>query len=161
AQPPRAHARRRGGGRGLPPHGRDDARRGRPDARLFPPAGGLPLGACPAIAGTPGAERMITRVADGFWPACLSALHLDGFLAGELDELGERRVRQHLLAGSRCAGAVEAMRAVRDEPLPPLRVVPLRPSARRWPRAATAGVALAAAASLLLLVRAPGERVKG
>ena len=104
---------------------------------------------------------MSTRLADSLWPACLSALHLDRFLAGELDELAARRVRQHVLACSRCAGAVEGMRAARDEPLPPLRVVPLAPRARRWPRAAAAGIALAAAASLLLVVRTPGERPKG
>jgi len=104
---------------------------------------------------------MSTRVADRLWPACCSALHLDRFLAGELDELGARRIQQHVLACSGCAGALQAMRAVRNEPLPPLRVVPLSPRARRWPRAAAAGVAFAAAASLLLLVQAPGERVKG
>jgi len=104
---------------------------------------------------------MSTRVADRLWPACLSALHLDRFLAGELDDLETRRVRQHVLACSRCGAAAEAMRAVRDEPLPPLRVVPIAPRGRRWPRAAAAGVALAAAASLLLVVRAPGVRVKG
>ncbi|MFL5309571.1 MAG: hypothetical protein ACJ79H_03855, partial [Myxococcales bacterium] len=69
---------------------------------------------------------------------------------------------QHLLACARCAGAVGAMRAVRDEALPPLRVVPLSPAARRWPRAAAAGLAVAAAAaSLLLVVRPPGQRLKG
>ena len=104
---------------------------------------------------------MSTRLADSLWPACLSALHLDRFLAGELDELAARRVRQHVLACSRCAGAVEGMRAARDEPLPTLRVVPLAPRARRWPRAAAAGIALVAAASLLLVVRTPGERPKG
>jgi len=104
---------------------------------------------------------MSTRLADRLWPACLSALHLDRFLAGELDEMGARRVRQHVAECSRCAGAVEGMRAARDERLPPLRVVPLAPRARRWPRAAAAGACLAAAASLLLLARAPGERVKG
>ncbi len=104
---------------------------------------------------------MSTRLADRLWPACLSALHLDRFLAGELDEMGARRVRQHVAECSRCAGAVEGMRAARDERLPPLRVVPLAPRERRWPRAAAAGAGLAAAASLLLLARAPGERVKG
>jgi len=101
---------------------------------------------------------MSTRIADRLWPACLSALHLDRFLAGELDELGARRVRLHMLGCPGCAGALQAMRSARDEPLPPLRVVPIAPRARRWP---AAGVALAAAASLLLLVRAPGERPKG
>ena len=60
---------------------------------------------------------MSTRTADRLWPACLSALHLDRFLAGELDELGARRIRQHLLSCPGCAASVEAMRAARDEPL--------------------------------------------
>jgi len=104
---------------------------------------------------------MSTRTADRLWPACLSALHLDRFLAGELDELGARRIRQHLLSCPGCAASVEAMRAARDEPLPPLRVVPLTPRARRFRGTAAAGVLLAAAASVLLLARGPGERVKG
>jgi len=104
---------------------------------------------------------MSTRLADRLWPACLSALQLDRFLAGELDELGARRIRQHLVDCSRCAGALEGMRAAHDERLPFLRVVPLAPRARRWRRAAAAGAGIAAAASLLLLVQAPGERVKG
>ena len=103
----------------------------------------------------------MSTVADRLWPACLSALHLDRFLAGELDELGARRVHQHVLVCPGCAGALQAMRAARDEPLRLLRVVPLPARARRVPRVAAAGVALAAAASLLLLVRAPGERLKG
>ena len=76
---------------------------------------------------------MSTRLADSLWPACLSALHLDRFLAGELDELAARGVRQHVLACSRCAGAVEGMRAARDEPLPPLRVTHYRPMLRHCP----------------------------
>lgn len=104
---------------------------------------------------------MSTRLADRVWPACLSALHLDRFLAGELDEVGARRVRQHLEECSRCAGAVEEMQAARGERLPPLRLVPLARPARNWPRAAAAVAGLAAAASVLLLIRGPGERAKG
>jgi hypothetical protein len=104
---------------------------------------------------------MSTRVADRLWPACVSALQLDRFLAGELDELGAQRIHQHLTACSLCAGAVEGMSAARHERLPSLRAVPIAPRARRWHRAAAAGAGIAAAASLLLLVRTPGERVKG
>jgi Domain of unknown function (DUF4384)/Putative zinc-finger len=106
---------------------------------------------------------MSTDFAERLWPACLSALQLDRWLAGELDELGARRVQEHVADCSRCAAASAGIKAVRDERLPPLRVVPLRAPARRGPSAAVAGagLAVAAAAALLLLVRPPGERVKG
>jgi len=104
---------------------------------------------------------MSTELAGHLWPACFSALQLDWFLSGELDELGAQRIRQHLGDCSRCAAAVAGMKSARDEPLPPLRVVPLSDRRRRWPLFAAAGAGLSAAAALLLLIHAPGERVKG
>ena len=104
---------------------------------------------------------MTTRSAERLWPACLSALQLDRFLAGELDELAMRRVRQHVAECSHCAAALDGLKAAGDEPLPALCVVPLAGRARRWPGAIATAAGIAAAASLLLLVRLPGERLKG
>ena len=98
---------------------------------------------------------------DRLWPACLSSFHLDRFLAGELDELEAERVRAHAAECPRCGPALEAIRAGREERLPPLRLVaPVRRS-RRWWTAAAAGAGMAVAASLLLVVRSPAERSKG
>jgi hypothetical protein len=105
---------------------------------------------------------MSTQTATRFWPACLSALHFDRYLAGELEDVEARSVRDHAARCSRCAAALDEMRHGRDERLPPLRVVPLdvKRRRRRWiPAAAAAGVA--AAASLLLVLRPAGERIKG
>ncbi|HET7786144.1 MAG TPA: zf-HC2 domain-containing protein [Myxococcales bacterium] len=103
---------------------------------------------------------MSTLFAERLWPACFSALHLDRFLLGELDPPAADEVRAHLASCTRCSEAVQSMRA--REPLPPLRVVPLRPRSRRV-RVVAAAAGLAAAASVLLLLRppAPRERSKG
>jgi hypothetical protein len=95
------------------------------------------------------------------WTACLSALHLDRFLAGELEADEAERVRQHLSQCSQCERAVAGLRTSREERLPPLRVVPL-PARRRSPVPVAAALAgAAAAASVLLLVRPPATRLKG
>jgi hypothetical protein len=105
---------------------------------------------------------MSTPLPDRLWPACYSSLHLDRFLAGELDALEEERVRAHAEACLRCGPALDAIRAARDERLPPLRLVsPLIPHSPRWWAAAAAGAGIAAAACLLLVVRPSGERSKG
>ncbi len=106
---------------------------------------------------------MSTRPADGLWQACLSALHLDRFLMGELNDAEAERVRAHLDECAHCSEAVGGLRMAREERLPPLRLVPLapRPRPRLWRRAAAAGLAIAAAASVVLVLRPPGERVKG
>jgi len=87
-------------------------------------------------------------------------LKLDRYLLGELAEVEAAGVRAHVAGCDACRAALEAMR---PEPLPPLRVVPLplqRP--RRWPRIAAAAAGLAAAAGVLLVVQRPaGERTKG
>jgi Putative zinc-finger len=107
---------------------------------------------------------MSTRSEHRLWPACLSALHLDRFLMGELSGPDAERVRAHLAECARCTEAVSGLRMAREQPLPPLRMVPLasRSRPRLWRRAAAAVVGLAAAASVVLVLRPPaGERVKG
>lgn len=104
---------------------------------------------------------MSTPLATRPWPACYSALHLDRFVMEELDAAEAERVRAHLAGCAHCAGAVDGLRAARDERLPPLRVVPLAPRPRLWRRTAAAGLGIAAAASLLLVFRHSGERPKG
>ena len=98
--------------------------------------------------------------AEPLWQACHSQLKLDRYLLGELAEVEAAGVRAHVAGCDACRAALEAMR---PEPLPPLRVVPLplqRP--RRWPRIAAAAAGLAAAAGVLLVVQRPaGERTKG
>src|SRR5437870_3542306 len=98
---------------------------------------------------------------DRLWPACHSSFHLDRFLMGELDELEAERVRAHAAGCSRCGPALDEIRGGRNEPLPPLRLVPPARESRRWWTAAAAGAGIAAAASLLLIVRSPSERSKG
>src|SRR5689334_19036490 len=88
-----ARGRRRGR---LPPRRWNDAHRSRRAARLLSPAGRIPPRARPQIAGARGAERMSTLLAERFWPACFSALHLDRFLLGELDEAAAEETRAHL-----------------------------------------------------------------
>lgn len=103
---------------------------------------------------------MSTLLAERLWPACLSALHLDRFVLGELDGPSADEVREHLKTCARCSQAVQSMRP--REPLPPLRAVPMRPRSRAI-RLVAAAAGLAAAASVLLVLRPPGprERSKG
>jgi len=87
------------------------------------------------------------------WPACVSALQLDKLRMGEpvSDE-----VRAHVAGCAKCGEAMKGLQL--DEPLPALRVVPLR---RIWPRL-VAGLSVAAAASVLLVLRPiDGVRTKG
>jgi hypothetical protein len=98
------------------------------------------------------------------WPACLSALHLDRFLMGDLSDPEAERVRAHLAACSRCTAAVGGLRTAREQPLPPLRLLRLAPPPARprlWRRAVAAGLGLAAAASAVLVLRPTVERLKG
>lgn len=116
---------------------------------------------------------MSTALAAAAWPACLSALRLDRFLAAELSPAEAAEVRGHLDGCARCAAALAGLEAARDSAhLPPLQVVPLDgpaaplPSVARQARRrvmATLVGGLAAAAALLLVVRpeAPAERAKG
>jgi hypothetical protein len=104
---------------------------------------------------------MKSPFAERLWPACISGLKLDRHLLGELPEEEEEEVRAHLAGCARCSEMIENMR---PGPLPPLRVVqlPVRPRRTWLRRAVAAGAGLAAAASLLLVLRpAPGERSKG
>jgi len=108
---------------------------------------------------------MNTSLANATWPACLSALRLDRWMAGELRPAEAEEVRAHLAACARCTSAAGSLAAARDGlALPPLRIAPA--PARRAVRlrgvAALAG-GLAAAAGLLLVLRpdATGERTKG
>ena len=103
---------------------------------------------------------MNTPLAESLWPACYSGLHFDRFLLGELPAAAAEEVRAHLAGCARCTACLESLRP--REPLPPLRVVALRPW--RWARMAAAGAGIAAAAALLLVLRAPApalERSKG
>lgn len=101
-------------------------------------------------------------LANAAWPACLSALRLDRWLAGELGPDEAEGVRAHVGGCTACARAVESLRASRDAAtLPPLRIAPVPP--RRLRRVLALSGGLAAAAGLLLVLRAggPGERSKG
>ncbi|MCA1827385.1 MAG: DUF4384 domain-containing protein [Myxococcales bacterium] len=88
------------------------------------------------------------------WTACVSALQLDRLRMGEAVD---GAVRAHVAGCEKCTRALEELRL--DEPLPPLRVVPLRRNA--WPRV-VAGLSVAAAASVLLVLwPSSGVRTKG
>jgi len=97
------------------------------------------------------------------WNACLSALRFDRWMMGELDSTDAESVGTHVAACAACSTAVAGMRGVREEvhafPLP---AVLVRPQfRRRLPRPVVAGVGLALAASLLLVVRSEvGDRVR-
>ena len=65
-------------------------------------------------------------------------------------------VRAHVAGCAKCGEAMKGLEP--EETLPPLRVVPLR--RRVWPRV-VAGLSLAAAASVLLMVRPSPTRIKG
>ena len=104
---------------------------------------------------------MSTATADRIWTACLSALQLDRYAMGELTPAAAEETASHLAGCRRCGEAMDVLRAARVEPLPPLRVVPLaarRPASRR---VVVAGISVAAAAALLLMIRPGGERLKG
>ena len=99
------------------------------------------------------------------WNACLSSLRLDRWMMGELDTADAETVGTHVSSCAACSAALAGMRGVREE----VRTLPL-PAAlstaaprRRFPRVAVAGLGLALAASVLLLVRTPTapERTKG
>lgn len=104
---------------------------------------------------------MKTSLANRTWAACFSALQFDRLLAGELDRPEAERLRGHLAQCARCAAALDDLRRGSEERLPPLRVVPLPARSRMPLRTVAAAVGLAAAASLLLMVRPPGTRLKG
>jgi len=100
------------------------------------------------------------------WNSCLSALRLDRWMMGELASTDAESVGTHVAACAACSTAVAGMRGVREEvralPLPTVLVRP--PVRRRLPRPAVAGLGLALAASLLLVVRSEvgdRERRKG
>ena len=108
---------------------------------------------------------MSTALATAAWPACLSALRLDRFLAGELAPAEAEEVRGHLDGCARCAAALAGLEAARDATrLPPLRAVapdaPAAPAVRLTRRrrvVATLLGGLAAAAGLLVALRGGPE----
>jgi len=104
---------------------------------------------------------MTTSLANQAWDACSSALQFDRYLAGELEPPDAERFRAHVDACARCTSALNELRSGAKERLPPLRVVPFPPRSRFPIRALAAVAGLAAAASLLLVVRSPGTRLKG
>ena len=104
---------------------------------------------------------MTTSRAERTWAACFSALHFDRFLTGELKPLEAERLRGHVAECTRCAAALDELQKASEERLPQLRVVPLPARSRLPVRTVVAAVGLATAASLLLMVRPAGTRVKG
>ena len=104
---------------------------------------------------------MSTSLADHAWPACFSALRFDRFLMGELDSAEAERLRAHVAECGRCAKMMDHLQAARGERLPPWPVVPRTALSRFRPPALAAGLGLAAAASLVFMLRPVGERVKG
>ena len=104
---------------------------------------------------------MTTSLANHAWDACSSALQFDRYLAGELEPADAERFRAHADGCARCTSVLNELRHEANERLPPLRVVPF-PRRSRFPlRALAAAAGIAAAASLLLLVRPAGTRLKG
>lgn len=109
---------------------------------------------------------MSTPLANASWPACLSALRLDRWTAGELRPAEAETVRAHVAGCARCRAASEWLREAKETAaLPPMRAL-LAPPTPRPPRirglaAATAGLALAAGLVLVLRPDPPGERTKG
>lgn len=109
---------------------------------------------------------MITQFANAAWPACLSALQIDLWIAGELRAEEVERIRAHLSGCERCTTASESLRATREgTALPPLREVgaarPRRTARLRGLAAAGAGLALAAGLVLFLRPDETGDRTKG
>jgi Domain of unknown function (DUF4384) len=103
---------------------------------------------------------MSTATADRIWTACLSALQLDRYAMGELTPAAAKETASHLAGCRRCGEAMDVLRAARAEPLPPLRMVPLA-ARRRASRLVAAGIGVAAAACVLLMIRPGGDRLKG
>lgn len=105
---------------------------------------------------------MSTILVDAAWPACLSALTLDRWMAEELSPAEAERVRTHAEGCARCAAAARSLRETRDATvLPPLR--PGRPRRIAWRAgiaALAAGVAIAAGFAVSLRPD-PSERTKG
>ena len=99
------------------------------------------------------------------WNACLSSLRLDRWMMGELDAADAETVGTHVSSCAACSAAVAGIRGVREEVRArPLPAALTRPTPRRrLPGAAVAGIGLALAASLVLVLRAPPatERSKG
>jgi hypothetical protein len=99
------------------------------------------------------------------WNACLSGLRLDRWMMGELDTTDAEIVGTHVSSCAACSAAVAGIRGVREE----VRALPLpaalgRPAPRRRiPGVAVAGLGLALAASLVVVLRLPPgtERSKG
>jgi hypothetical protein len=108
---------------------------------------------------------MNTLLANAAWPACLSALRLDRWMAGELGPAEAEDVRAHVDGCARCTSAVESIAGERDRArLPPLRTVAApAPRASRLRGIAALAGGLAAAAGLLVLLRpdATADRAKG
>ena len=116
---------------------------------------------------------MITALLERAWPACLSALHLDRWIMGELNRSDSEQVRAHVSGCERCRRTVDAIKSEREATqLPRLRLLSIAPAVptadgarrpRRWKVPAAAAIALAAAASLLIVVKpaSRGERIKG
>lgn len=101
--------------------------------------------------------------ASAAWPACLSALKLDRFAAGELAPEQSEEIRAHLAGCARCTAAAESLRPPAAA-LPPLRAVAPAPRPRARPRGLlvlAAGLAAAAAVVLVVHTGAPRERTKG
>ncbi|HEY1333126.1 MAG TPA: DUF4384 domain-containing protein [Myxococcaceae bacterium] len=99
------------------------------------------------------------------WNACVSALRLDRWMMGELDATDTETVGTHVSSCASCSTALAGMRGVREEvralPLPAALIRPV--PRRRVSGAAVAGLGLALAASLVLVLRSPPaiERAKG
>lgn len=107
---------------------------------------------------------MTTTLAGVAWPACLSALRLDRWMAGELGSVEAEEVRAHVAGCARCGSAVESLRGAREGArLPPLRAVPTPARPARLRRLVTVAAGLAAAAGVVLVLRphAPADRTKG
>lgn len=99
------------------------------------------------------------------WNACVSALRLDRWMMGELDASDTETVGTHVSSCAACSTALAGMRGVREEVRAlPLPAAIIRPAPRRGvPGAALAGLGLALAASLVLVLRGPPatDRSKG
>lgn len=107
---------------------------------------------------------MTPSITDAAWPACLSALRLDRWMAGELAAAEAEDVRAHVAGCAPCTAAVESLRAAREAAtLPPLRLAAAtrRPALRLGRAAALAGGLAAAALVLVLRTDRPAERTKG